>query len=87
MSTPTIVLKATRVTTMYVKETDETKLVVSAFRPDGKSITALQSIGTNPFHMDIEDETGEFTTGAKWLCREVIVADDRKALNLLIVKA
>lgn len=87
MSTPTIVLKATRVTTMYVKLGDESKLVVSAFRPDGKSVTALQGVGKAPFHMDIDDETGEFTTGAKWICEQVVVADDRKALNLLIVKA
>jgi hypothetical protein len=87
MNTPTIVLKATRVTTMYVKTGDESRLVVSAFRPDVKSITALQNIGKEPFHMDVDDETGEFTTGVRWVAEQLIVADDRKALNLLIVKA
>lgn len=89
MNTPTIVVKATRVTTFYVKEGEDSRLIVSVFRPDGKTITALQGAERDktPFHMDIDDETGEYTTGITWKATMLTVADDRKALNLMLTKA
>jgi hypothetical protein len=85
MNETTVILKAARVTTMWIS--DEKRLVVAAFRPDATSIRVLRAIGGRAFRMDVNDETGEFTTGILWKMQELVVADDSKALNLLLAKA
>ncbi len=89
MITPTIVLGATRVTTVFMKENDHSRLLVSAFRPTDTCIAALARAKREKsiFLMDIADETGEFTAGAKWIISSLEVADDRKAFTLILTKA
>ena len=89
MSKSTIVLKATRVTTMFVKDGDSRRLAISAFRPESSSIVALKHVErlNTPFILDINDETGEFTAGVTWKIETLLVADDTKALTALLLKA
>ena len=87
MNERTIILKATRVTTMWIS--DEKRLVVAAFIPGANSINEFRTAETlsQRFRVDINDETGEFTTGMLWRIETLQVSDDRRALNLLLVKA
>lgn len=88
MSKTTIVLKADRVATTYVKDRDAARLVVCAFRPSGASVTRVQTAEREDEHfvLDIDDETGEYTSGVTWSIQMLTVADDRKAFTMILLK-
>lgn len=95
MSIPFILVKAQRVSTMLVRD-DTTKAVrffASAFLPTPTTIKDLRA-ATLPkakkddhvVHIDISDETGEYTTGASWIVTSLDIAGDNRALNFILTK-
>lgn len=94
MSTPIIVLKAARVVTLYINEKQvgdqntPPRLFVAIFKPDRATIQDLLVANQKdkPVHVEISDETGEYTTGARWLVTCFTRADDSEALSCILVK-
>lgn len=82
MSITRIALHASRITTIVHKG----DLLVTAFMPEKSSLKALHELELNQsLKLDLVDSSGEWTGGRVWTFYSLVVADDRKCLNLILL--
>ncbi len=80
MSTPTLTLKATRVTSTILGE----HAVLSAFRPTKATLKAFVATEGSLVQVDLDDETGLWSNGRSYEVVEVTVSEDEKAMVVVL---
>lgn len=78
---PTLLLKAQRVQCILHKE----DLLIFAYKPENGVISKFRQYEGKTIRIDLEDETGEWTTGAKWTIDKFQQDDGSTAFNLILV--
>jgi hypothetical protein len=81
MNTPTLTIKAKRITSTILGE----NIVISAFMPSRSTIAALRTAAGTLVQIDLDDETGLWSNGRTFEVEEVTVSEDDRAVVAVLV--